>query len=202
MLAAHADYVEALLDEVGWEQPVQVVGSSFGAVCGLELAARGRASGVLALAPPWVSGGGAAFYAGLFSSALPGLAIADRYLPQRLRRNRRALTQLLDGPRLQPLLEISDEDAGAMLASFGRFRFFRSGLESARAGTIGPGLPDFDRIEASVTLVWGSRDWIVPAWMRERWQRSLPQARVETLQGFAHTPHLRDPARIAELIQA
>ena len=43
MLATYADHVEELLDEIGWDEPIQMVGSSFGGVTAMELAgAAGR----------------------------------------------------------------------------------------------------------------------------------------------------------------
>ena len=57
MLGALADDAERVLDEAGWDEPVPVVGSSFGGVVAIELANRRRASRVLALAPPWVAPG-------------------------------------------------------------------------------------------------------------------------------------------------
>ena len=198
MLAAHADHVESLLDEAGWTAPVEVAGSSFGGVVAIELAARGRASSVVALAPPWPAGAGAGFYFALFSPVLAILALADR-LPARLRANpRTALSLLLHGSRVPAA--ITPEDAAAILRSFGRFRFFRTGLELGVRGGFGPGMPDCAQVRAPVTLVWGGADRLVPGWMRHRWERALPGAVAETLPGLPHVPHLRDPDRIADLL--
>jgi pimeloyl-ACP methyl ester carboxylesterase len=56
------------------------------------------------------------------------------------------------------------------------------------------------RADVPVTLAWGGADRIVPGWMRRRWEERLPDARVETLAGLPHVPHLRDPERIAALV--
>lgn len=199
MLAAHADHVEELLDGAGWDAPVQIVGSSFGAVTALELAARGRASSVVALAPPWVAGPGAGFYGALFASTLPWLAVTDR-LPARMRAGPRVALSLLLHGSLAPVAGTAD-DAAAMLRSFGRFPFFRTGVELGLRGAFGPGMPGSGGIRVPVTLAWGTADRLVPGWMRRRWEERLPDARVETLSGLPHVPHLRDPERIAALIR-
>ena len=62
-------------------------------------------------------------------------------------------------------------------------------------------MPATERIGVPVTLAWGTRDTLAPRWMLRRWQAALPAAQVETLAGFPHMPHLRDPGRIAELIR-
>jgi pimeloyl-ACP methyl ester carboxylesterase len=172
-----------------------MVGSSFGGVTALELAARGRAARVVALAPPWVAGRGAVFYGALFSGSLPGIRLTEP-LPEILKRPMLGLT--LQGSLRS--LDLSGRDAAALWRSWGRFPFFRSGAQLALRGQLGPGMPDFDRIDVPVTLVWGGDDRIVPGWMRDRWERALPGADVRTLPGFAHCPHLRDPELVARLI--
>ena len=141
---------------------------------------------------------GAGFYFALFATSLPWLGLAER-VPPRLRANpRMALSLLLHGSRSPAA--ITPGDAAAMLRSFGRFRFFRTGLELALRGGFGPGIPGCERVRAPVTLVWGGSDRIVPGWMRRRWEHALPDAMAETLTGLPHVPHLRDPERIADLI--
>jgi len=199
MLAAHVDHLEALLDRAGWTEPVQVVGSSFGGVAALELAARGRASSVLALGPPRVAAGaGAGFYGALFSATLPWLAVGDR-LPARLKANPRVALSLLLHGSLTPVAGTA-EDAAAMLRCFGRFPFFRTGIGLGLNGAYSPGMPRAEDITVPVTLAWGAADRIVPGWVRRRWEERLPDAQVEMLVGLPHVPHLRDPERIAALV--
>lgn len=49
MLGQHVEYAESLLDEVGWTDPVLIVGSSYGGVTALQLEARGRAARAVGL---------------------------------------------------------------------------------------------------------------------------------------------------------
>jgi pimeloyl-ACP methyl ester carboxylesterase len=199
MLAAHADYVESVLDEAQWDEPVQIVGSSFGGVAALELAARGRASSVIALAPPWVSGLGVPYYGALLSTALPWLRLTERF-HARIADSPRAVSLILIGSRTPAAIEAAD--AAAIWGSMGRFPLFRVGSQLARGGRLTDGAPDNASINVPVNLVWGTADRAAPRWMRRRWESALPNARVETLPGFPHMPHLRDPEKIASLLGA
>ena len=198
MLTAYADHVEELLDAVGWKEPVQIVGSSFGGVTAMELATRGRAGNVIALAPPWVVGPGMAWYLALFGMSLPALRLTEP-LHARVPSWPRAFAIALHGS-LKPAA-LPTDDAIAMGRSMGRFPVVGTALAAVKAGDLGPGMPMTERIAAPVTLAWGTRDILAPRWMMQRWQDAIPAARVEILEGFPHIPHLRDPVRIAELIR-
>lgn len=195
MLGQHASYVEEVLDQTGCTGPVDVVGSSFGGVCALELCARGRTRSVTALAPPWVVGSGLAFYGVLFAG-LPLLRFSRPMWP------RSTQSDLLNGlwfhqSTIPP--EIDAADVAVLLDSWARFPFYSVGRHARREG---PGMPDVTRIDSgSVTLVWGGRDRLVPEWARRKWTAALPGASVVELPGFPHQPHLRDPARIADLVR-
>jgi pimeloyl-ACP methyl ester carboxylesterase len=193
MLAALADHVEVALDEAGWNEPVPIAGSSFGGVVALELAARGRASQVVALAPPWVAGAGLAFYAGLFPAPLAAARITERF-HARLATSR-AMALMMHGSRRPAAIE--PDDVAEIWQSWGHFPFFRVGVANRLRG---PGIPVFEQIRVPVTLVWGGADRLVPGWMRRRWEAALPDARIENLPGFPHVPHWRDPERIAGLL--
>jgi pimeloyl-ACP methyl ester carboxylesterase len=195
MLAEHARYVETVLDDAGWQEPVDTVGSSIGGVLALELLARGRAHSTIALAPPWTTGAGLAFYGALFAS-LPALGLSRPLWPRTTR------SGTINGlwfhqSRTPPLIDPAD--VALLLESWSRFPFYRVGLHARRRG---PGMPDFSRIDQGrATLVWGGRDLIVPKWMRRRWSAALPGSHEVTLPGFPHQPHLRDPRVIADIIR-
>ena len=194
MLQVTADHVEALLDEAEWAEPVDVVGSSFGGIVALELAARGRVKHVVALAPPWVAGRGLAWYVGLFSIPMVTLRLTEPVHSWAASR-RRAGSLVFHGS-LRPAA-LDRDDLTAIWRSIGR----SASLRTIRAsGLKGPGLPDFEHIDSPVTLVWGTGDSMVPGWMRRRWERAIPEAEVIELAGFPHMPHLRDPERVIDLI--
>ncbi|MCZ4500812.1 MAG: hydrolase [Marmoricola sp.] len=196
VLAQHADRIEALLDELGWDQPVPVVGSSFGGVTALELLNRGRAERVLALAPPWVAHPeGTAFYLAAFSPLL-GLGLTRPLWSWAGRLGWPGGLMLHQSFRSLAISETDYNDLLESMASFPLVRVFRS--PSFR----GVGMPDTDRVpQDRVHLVWGTADRLVPRWMRTRWQAVLPGATVTTLPGFPHQPHLRDPVLVSELVR-
>jgi pimeloyl-ACP methyl ester carboxylesterase len=194
LLGAITDDLERILDDAGWREPVAVAGSSFGGVVGMELMARGRASSVVALAPPWVAPGrGVAFYMAGFWPILTFRAAEPLY--RWTSRSGRFIGLFFHGSLRAPVIEPTD--VIALWRSMGRFPLLRVGRE---AGLAGPGMPDFALLDGRTTLVWGGRDMWVPPWMRSRWQRVLPTAKVVELPDFPHQPHLRDPERIAHLI--
>ncbi|MGY2873442.1 hypothetical protein ACVW00_000632 [Marmoricola sp. URHA0025 HA25] len=196
MLEQHADYVETVLDDLGWHEGVTAVGSSFGGVLGIEVLGRGRAERVVALAPPWVSGAGLPYYATLFSSVLPAVRLSRPLWPYS---TRSATINGLWFHQSRRPTQLDRADVSALLDSVARFPFFRTGL-SARAR--GPGMPNLSAVDsARVTLVWGSRDFLVPRWMRDRWSAALPQASVVQLPGFAHQPHVQDARAIASVVR-
>ncbi|RNL80911.1 alpha/beta fold hydrolase [Nocardioides marmorisolisilvae] len=195
MLAQHADYVSEVLDEVGWSDDVTAVGSSFGGVLAIELLGRERVSAAIALAPPWVSGPGLPFYAALFGSVLPALRLTRPLWPYSSRSA--TINGLWFHQSRRPTV-IDTADVPLLLDSVARFPFFRTGLQRRE----GPGMPDLTRVDSSrVTLAWGTRDVLVPSWMRTRWESALPKARLVQLPGFAHQPHLQDPEAVADLIR-
>jgi pimeloyl-ACP methyl ester carboxylesterase len=55
------------------------------------------------------------------------------------------------------------------------------------------------RIGMPTLLVWGAADRIAPVGQATAWQRGLPDARLEVLDGAAHALPLEDPDRLAEL---
>lgn len=68
--------------------------------------------------------------------------------------------------------------------------------EIAEAG----GCFEFDRICCPVTLVWGTRDRMVPHTGARLLQEAVPDAEVVLLEGCGHCPQLEEPDRMAELV--
>lgn len=57
-------------------------------------------------------------------------------------------------------------------------------------------------VRTPTLLIWGSRDVVVPLSAAHRYRDSLPNARLEVIDGAGHLVELEEPARIAQLIQA
>ncbi|MET7399637.1 alpha/beta fold hydrolase [Dactylosporangium sp. NPDC005572] len=187
-----ADWVEDLAGG-----PCHVAGSSMGGGVALELGRRGFARSVTAFSPigfwgplsrRWcqVSVTGARVLARSFRPALPGLSGT--------RAGRVALYGLFFGhpTRVDPAEGV--DDAAALAAAPG-FAAARAAFAHHRFGDPGalPGIP--------VTIAWGSRDAILPAYQARRARRILPSARHERLPGCGHLPFADDPAGTARLIR-
>lgn len=199
-LQVMADYVEHVLDDAGWTAPVPMVGSSHGGVVALELAARGRASTVMALAPPWMSTRTVTAYGGMFGATAMLLRVvrplddlgAWGWTPEPLRATIGALT--FHGSRRR--MALADQDLLITARSVRDFPLLTLGRTAATA----PFLPDFAQIASPVTLVWGTKDRLAPLSMAQRWKHAIPHAELVRLPDLPHFPHLRDPERISALI--
>ena len=55
-------------------------------------------------------------------------------------------------------------------------------------------------VRTPTLLIWGSRDVVVPLSAAERYKSSLPNARLEVIDGAGHLVEYEEPARIAGLI--
>jgi pimeloyl-ACP methyl ester carboxylesterase len=56
------------------------------------------------------------------------------------------------------------------------------------------------RVKAPALLVWGKEDRLVPAVYADDFARRLPGARLHTVDGCGHAPHLEQPETVARLI--
>ena len=56
------------------------------------------------------------------------------------------------------------------------------------------------RVSAPTLLVWGKEDRLVPPVYADEFSRRIPSARVQTVDGAGHAPHLEQPERVARMI--
>jgi pimeloyl-ACP methyl ester carboxylesterase len=56
------------------------------------------------------------------------------------------------------------------------------------------------RVSAPTLLVWGKEDRLVPPVYADEFSRRIPGARVQTVDGAGHAPHLEQPERVARMI--
>ena len=170
-----ADFIESVLDREGLSE-ARVAGNSLGGYVALQLAQRGRARSVVALAP---AGGWP-----------PGDDAPRRLLEwqRELRRQVKATAphaQVPDAVMHQMLAVARCEDADRMIdAALGSTWTFEA-----------------VRIECPVRIVWGADDQLLP-WpdAAERYRRELPHADWIELDGVGHYPQLEAPLETAELI--
>ncbi|QIK65250.1 alpha/beta fold hydrolase [Nocardioides sp. HDW12B] len=197
-LVAH---VERQMDDAGWAT-AHLVGNSLGGWLALELARRGRARSVTAIAP----GGGHTFFAP--RDLLLGLGFAGAAT---LRRGLRAVNLLPASVPLPPLalvaLRTIAPDPAALApqdvrhlvrASLGASHPLQVILAYARARPA-RGLEDID---VPVHLVFAEHDVVLPTPTHAPYFTSrLPDAHVTHLTEHGHCPQLSDPDLVVGLVK-
>jgi pimeloyl-ACP methyl ester carboxylesterase len=193
-----AEGVERAMDEAGWEDAF-VVGNSLGGWVALQLAARGRARKVVALAP-----------AG-------GWAEGDPMVEERLDYFT-TMRQLVQGaaPYADQIVSTADGRRRATAYTTVNFEHIPhellahqirgaagcDGTEALIAWARSEGYPlEAERIDCPLRIVWGSEDRLLP-WPAAtvRYRALLPQADWVEMPGVGHCPQLDVPAETAELI--
>jgi pimeloyl-ACP methyl ester carboxylesterase len=196
---AIGDALETAMDEAGFET-AHVVGNSLGGYLALELASRGRARSVVALAPAggWAPGDGSEREAlDHFETTQELLKGAAPYADQ--------IAATPDGRRrATEYITVSYEHIPAELIAHqirGAARCPAAGalIERARSGDAYP--LELERIACPTRIVWGTEDRLLK-WpdATARYRDGLPQAEWIELAGVGHCPQLDVPAETAELI--
>jgi pimeloyl-ACP methyl ester carboxylesterase len=194
-----ADAVEQAMDAAGFAT-AHIVGNSLGGFVALQMAARGRADSIVALAP----GGG-------WAPGDESVAATHRHF--------QAMQQLVRGalPRIDAIVASVDGRRRATELIATNFEHIPAELIAhqingvASCTAVGP-LTDFalregwnlyaERITCPVRVVWGTDDRLLPwpsaaARYREDW---LPHADWVVLDGIGHSPQLDVPLETAQLI--
>jgi len=195
------DAVACAMDGAGFES-AHIVGNSLGGFVALRLAARGRATSVVALAPAggWVPG--------------------DPMLGELLD-HQRAMHELLQAaaPQADAIVRAAAGRRRATLLTTVNFEHIPAGLLAhqligvARCSALAPMVEaarreawtlDAARITCEVRIVWGAEDALLPwptaaARFRDEW---LPHADWVVLDGVGHCPQLDVPLETTELILA
>ncbi|MFN8113388.1 MAG: alpha/beta hydrolase [Solirubrobacterales bacterium] len=196
---ALADAVEAAMDEAGWDT-ADVAGNSLGGYVALQLAERGRARTVTALAP---AGGWApaddsyrdtlAYFEQMQELLAQAAPFAD------------ALVATPEGRRRATMFTTTNYEhiPADLLAHQIRGAAACAGAAALIAGAQDEGWPlDVERISCPVRIVWGTDDRILP-WpgAAAGFREALPQADWVVLDGIGHCPQLDVPAETADLIE-
>ncbi len=189
---AWSEEIAAFLDELGLDR-VLVVGHSSGGWTALELAKRGRASAVLALAPAglWRRHSPLVTDAILSINWRAGQVLGERALaPLRTRTGRRiALRQISARPA-----EVSQQEALAAARDALAAKHFPEHFSQTRRLRFldGRSIP----VEVPVHIVWGDQDHIARA-TRSRYADQLPRhATIETWQRCGHMLTWDDPRAV------
>jgi pimeloyl-ACP methyl ester carboxylesterase len=194
-VAAITDAVERTLDAEGVGS-VHVLGNSLGARVALELARRGRARSVVAIAPSGLNvpaerayqGAGMALARVVFRSAAP--------LIEPLSRSALGRTALLSGLKARPWTT-SREEALSVRDGFSDTRDYWRTMLWALLLDVPRGM---DRIDCPVTLVQGTGD-IVAAGQTVRYLPLIPGSRFRPLLVAGHAPQSDRPGTIVRLVR-
>ena len=194
-VAAIADAVERTLDAAG-AGTVHVLGNSLGARVALELAVRGRARSVLAIAPSGLnSPPERAYQAGALALARVGLRCLEPLL-EPLSGRRLARTALLAPLKASPWLASQEEALGAR-DGFAESRDFWRTLLWGLVLDVPHGL---DRVACPVLLAQGTADWIASG-QTVRYLPLVPGSRFRPLLAAGHAPQSDRPATIVRLLE-
>jgi len=186
--ASSADHLERHLDEIG-VGAAHVVGNSMGGGLALELAKRGRALSVVALAPAggWVEGDGEAKrLARLFARQRRMTRLNARRMPLVMGRpgsRRLALREVMRHGEL-----VSPAEAVDLALTSVRCPVAPVAIEALRADR-GLVLQDLDLIACPVLLASPEFDRILPAERHApRFRREIPSVESRMLPGCGHVP--------------
>jgi pimeloyl-ACP methyl ester carboxylesterase len=197
--AVLADAVERAMDEAGFST-AHVVGNSLGGYVALQLASRGRARTVVALAPAggWAEGDDSpretlGFFTTMQELLKAAAPHADAIVATPEGRRRATQYTSTNFEHIPPEL-LAHQMVGAASCP----AVFELIDHAAREGwPLDPA-----KVDCPVRIVWGTADGILPwpaaaARYREGW---LPNADWVELDGVGHCPQLDVPAETAELI--
>jgi pimeloyl-ACP methyl ester carboxylesterase len=191
------DHVEAEMDRQGWDT-AHVVGNSLGGWVALELARRGRARTVTAIAPA----------GGYDSVGLRDAAMVASFLVAAAGRRPARLTNLLPSLPVvgalalravvhDPRLLVPADARHVVRTALGATHPLQVLLACARSIPT----PGLETIEVPVHLVFAEKDLVIPPrhyapYFTDR----MPRARVTTLEGVGHCPQVEVPGKVSELI--
>jgi pimeloyl-ACP methyl ester carboxylesterase len=189
-----AEEVIELMDELGLERPV-VAGNSLGGWVALEVARRDRARAAVASSPAgfglprelaWTK-------RRLIVERALAKSQAERAVP--LVRNPVTRTAMFAGMIARPWLLPPDEAVG-MYMNLADCPGFDATFVALHAANFSNG----HEITVPVTIMWGTRDYLLLPRQGPRALRMLPNARLIRLKGAGHVPTYDAPREIARLL--
>ena len=193
--ARMADAVEAELDALGVDAAA-IAGNSIGGWVGLELAKRGRAARLVAIAPSGLeSPPERAYVIGMNEMmrlrarlARPLGRLATRPLPARF--------VLFGGLRTRPW-RIDPDEGVRELEAYGEAASFQSALTWSVGVNAPTGLHE---IRVPVRIAFGTVDVLLGAFTSPRFIALIPGAELVPLPGLGHVPMSDDPDLVARTI--
>jgi pimeloyl-ACP methyl ester carboxylesterase len=194
-VSALTDAVERTLDAEGVGR-VHVLGNSLGARIALELAVRGRARSVVAIAPSGLNVPPERFFQGVgMGTARIVMRTLDPLIAP-LSRSAVGRAALLGPLKARPWSTSPEEAIGAREGFSGSRDFWRTVLWALLLD-VPRGV---DRIDCPVTLVQGTADWIASG-QTVRYLPLVPGSRFTPLLAAGHAPQSDRPATIVRLVR-
>jgi len=194
-----ADHLCAHLDDIG-VGTAHVVGNSMGGALAIELAKRGRARSVVALAPGggWEPGSPesqrlAKFFARTVKLSKAAAPKAPQIMARPGARKLALRDVMRNGDRVQP------GDAVDLLRNSILCEVIPQVIAALQAGT--PTLKDLDQVGAPVLLAWPQHDRILPLALHSpRLRREIPGNEFRVLPACGHVPMWDDPRLVVQTI--
>jgi pimeloyl-ACP methyl ester carboxylesterase len=195
---AALDLIEQQLDQLGIER-AHMVGNSLGAWLAIELARRGRALSVVAIAP----GGGWEVGSPEHMRLVRRFQLIGRLLSiggsfASVLARHSALRHLMLRDTVAHPERLTAEEAFSFIEAAWRCAAFEGIVESLPTQPVSQPLHP---APCPIRLVWGAEDRLLPiAGYSERWRRMLPSATWVELAGAGHVPMFDAPRAVAESI--
>jgi len=190
-----ADAVERELDRLGLDA-VAMAGNSLGGWLALELARRGRASRVVALAPSGLESPPERAYVIALNEMMRLRARAGACLGRRLTAPLPARVALFGLLRARPW-RIGPDEAARELRAFGRSPGFHTTLRHTVGTSLAVGLHE---IRVPVRIAYGTLDLLLGPATAPRFTTAIPDAQLVPLPGVGHVPMHDDPELVARTI--
>ena len=193
---AITDALDEALVAAGLEN-AHLVGNSLGGWIAAELAGRGHARSVVAIAPAGLMTGRERAWAKRLLA--PSHDISKRLAPHadRLASTRAGRSLLMGQVHSKPWRTEAESVAHQLRALAGSESFAET---LAWVDRTGAQPRDLDKIACPFRVVWGTRDLILPYRQAKRWLQVVPGAELVTLEGLGHLPMPDDPELVAKSI--
>jgi pimeloyl-ACP methyl ester carboxylesterase len=197
-IEAALDLIEAQLDRLNIRQ-AHLVGNSLGGWLAIELARRGRALSVVAIAP----GGGWEVGSPEHLRLVRRFQVIGRLLSiggafATVLARHSALRHLMLRDTLAHPERLTADEASLFIEAAWRCAAFEGIVEALPTQPVSQPL---DPAPCPIRLVWGAQDRLLPvAGYSQRWRRMLPSASWLELAGAGHVPMFDAPREVAESI--
>ncbi|WP_280341911.1 alpha/beta fold hydrolase [Nocardia neocaledoniensis] len=198
-VSGFADFVEQVMDDAGLDT-AHIAGNSLGGWLALELATRGRARSVIAIAPAglWSPFASEASRVRRLFGLLPWTAPVGRSLTRRrvpIAARNAYLRSMAHRPQdVEPSMALTTLEAPAHCTCL------RTALKDP---AIIHGMDKMSDIRVPVTILFGERDQVLPPERYGRqWIKKYPNVAAKTILGVGHVPMLEAPSLIASEIDA